>query len=93
MSTPKRNSTAVLYAGLYWMGIFMTLACLAFVLASNTELIFRFEHNRFPLSWGFAGLAVLAFLAAESCHPTESLTIETEDEGSQLAEEWEAVEV
>lgn len=85
--------TATFRTGFYWIGMLMTLACIAFVLASNTELMFRFEHTSFPLSWAFAGLAVLAFLAAECCHATESLTSEPEDESSQLAPEWEAVEV
>ena len=93
MSTTERDWTAAFRTGFYWIGMVMTLACLTFVLASNTELLFRFEHTAFPLSWAFAGLAVVAFLAAESCQPAESLTSETEDESSQLVPEWEAVEV
>ena len=93
MSTTRRNWTAGFYAGLYWIGMVMTLACLALILAGNLEPVYRFEHTRFPLSWAFAAVAVLAFLAAELCHPADSFTSEAEDESSHLAPEWEAVEV
>jgi hypothetical protein len=69
MSTVKRIWTA----GFYWIGMAMTLACFAFVLAGNTELVWRFEHTRLPLSWMFAGGAVFAFLAAEFSDSTFSL--------------------
>jgi len=65
MSTAKR----IWIAAFYWMGMAMTLACFAFVAAGNTELFWRFEHTGFPLSWAFAGVAMLAFLAAELCSP------------------------
>jgi hypothetical protein len=32
----------------------------------------RFEHNDFPLSWTFAGLAVLAFAVAELWPPANN---------------------
>jgi hypothetical protein len=89
MSTPKRNWTA----GFYWIGAAMTVACFALILAGNTELVWRFEHRSFPLSWAFAGAAVLAFLAAEFCHSAISLPGEAEDRSSQLSTEWEAAEL
>jgi hypothetical protein len=64
MSTTRRNWITVFY----WIGVAMTLACFAFILAGNTELAGRFEHRGFPLSWIFGGVAVVAFLAAEACH-------------------------
>jgi threonine/homoserine/homoserine lactone efflux protein len=79
-------------AGLYWIGVAMTVACLALVVAGNTELLSRFEHTAFPLSWAFAGGAVLAFVAFELCDSARSLPREVE-ERSQLSPEWEAVEL
>ena len=64
MSTAKRIGIA----GFYWIGVAMTIACLALVLAGNTEFVWRFEHRAFPLSWAIAGIAMLAFLAAEFGH-------------------------
>jgi hypothetical protein len=94
MSTAKRNWTVGLYDGFYWIGVAMTLACFALILAGNTELFWRFEHTRLPLSWACAGVAVLAFLGAEFCHFAFSLPCEAEEEdkSSQLALEWDAVE-
>ena len=89
MSTPKGNWTA----GFYWIGAAMTVACFALILAGNTELVWRFEHRSFPLSWAFAGAAVLAFLAAEFCHTAIPLPSEGEDRSSQLSAEWEAAEL
>ena len=88
MSTTERNWAA----GFYCIGIVMTLACLAFILAGNTEYAYRFEHTRFPLSWGFAGTAVLAFLAAELCHPSDFLAPEPETDDSDLVPELDTVE-
>lgn len=69
----------------------MTLACLAFIVTGNTELLWRFEHTRLPLSWLFGGAAVLAFLAFEFC---ESAPVrEAEERSSQPSPEWEAVEL
>ena len=94
MSTAERNWTVGLYDGFYWIGVAMTVACFAVIFAGNTESVWRYEHARFPLSWVFAGVAVLAFLAAEACHFAFSLPheAEEEDESSQLALEWETVE-
>jgi len=94
MSTTKRDGTVGFYAGFYWLGVVMTLACLALIVAGNTELLYRFEHTRFPLSWALAGIAVIAFVAAELCHPADALTgaSEAEERSPELAPEWEAVE-
>jgi hypothetical protein len=88
MSAAKRDWTA----GFYWMGVAMTLACFALILAGNTELVWRFEHRRFPLSWAFACGTVLAFLAAEFWRSGFSLPREAEDRSSQLSAEWEGAE-
>jgi hypothetical protein len=92
MSTTARNRAAGFYAGFYWIGIIMTIACFAVVLASNTNLIYRFEHSPFPLSWVAAGAAMLSFLAAEFCDAPDSLKSDAEEEGSKPAPEWEAIE-
>jgi hypothetical protein len=86
MSTARR----ILTAGFYWIGVVMTLACFAFVLAGNTDLVWRFEHKAFPLSWGFAGAAVLAFLGSEFCHSAFSLPNEAENLSPQLSPELAA---
>lgn len=93
MSSTKRDWTVGIHIGFYWIGMALTLMCLTLTVAGNTEFVYHFEHTRLPLSWVFAGLAVLAFVAAEVCHPADSLTGEAEDESTQLAPEWEAVEV
>ena len=80
MSIAKR----IWIAAFYWIGVATTMACFALVLAGNTELAWRFEHTRFPLSWAFAGGAVLAFLAAELCHPAFSLPAESENRNAEL---------
>jgi hypothetical protein len=85
MSTAKR-----IWAGFYWIGVAMALACFAFVLTGNTKLVWRFEHTRFPLSWAFAGAAVLAFLAAEFGQSAFALSREAEDRRSQLSPELAA---
>ncbi len=90
----KRNWTPGFYAGLYWIGIVTFLICLTFILAGNTAFLYRFEHTAFPLSWGFATLAILAFLLAELGHPVDAPTSETESEEAELVPNfWEAVEV
>ncbi len=91
MRTTERNWRAFCYAGFYWTGMIMALACIALVVAGNTELIYRFEHSGFPLSWTSAIAAMLSFLAAECCH-TDSLSSE-EEESSERAPEWEAIKV
>jgi hypothetical protein len=88
MSAAKRNWSAAFY----WIGVAMIMACFALILAGNTELVWRFEHRGFPLSWAFAGAGVLAFLAAEFCHSVFSLPSEAEDRSAQLSPELEAAE-
>jgi hypothetical protein len=87
MSTAKR----VWIATVYWIGVVTAIACFAFVLAGNTDLLWRFEHTSFPLSWAFAGAAILAFLAAEfsnsaSFVPAEHLSshLSTESEAADF---------
>ena len=71
MSDITRTPTTRTYDAFYWMGIVATLACLALILAANTEFLWRFEHTGFPLSWALGALAVILFLAAEvSPHST-----------------------
>jgi hypothetical protein len=55
----------------------MAIACVVLVFFANAEQVYRFEHTRFPLSWAFAGVAVLVFVAAQLCLPS-SLASETE---------------
>jgi hypothetical protein len=64
MRTTRR--TAAFHA-FYWAGVAMAFACIAVVLVGNTEPVYRFEHTRFSLLWAFAGVTVIAFLAAELC--------------------------
>ena len=72
----------------------MTVACFAFILAGNTETVWRFEHTRFPFSWAFGGAAILAFLAAEFCDFAFALPREAEgDKTSQFSLDWEAAEL
>jgi hypothetical protein len=65
------------------LGLVMTLATLALILAGNTEVAYRFEHTGFPLSWGFAAIAILAFLAAEICQPGDSPAREAEQQEAE----------
>lgn len=88
MANHKRNWTTAFY----WIGMVMTLGCFALILAGNTELVWRFEHGAFPLSWAFAGAAILAFLATEFCHVAPAVPIEAEERGSPRSSEWEAAE-
>ena len=88
MSTARRNWIDAFY----WIGVTMALACFAFVMAGNTELIGRFEHRGLPLSWAFGVAAVLAFVAAEVCHTAFLGAAKTERRPSPLASELEAVE-
>ncbi len=76
-----------------WIGVVLTLACFATVVAGNTELVSRFEHAGFPLSWVLAGAAIIAFLATEFCDSVASLPSEAEDSSSQFSSEWETVEL
>ena len=59
-------------AGFYWIGVALALACVAVVVAGHTERFSSLEHIAFPLSWAFAGIAGVAFLAAELCHSIAS---------------------
>jgi len=69
----------------------MTLACVAFILAGNTEMLWRLEHARIPLSWVFGGVAVLSFLAAELCPLPSGRTSDAEQEYF-ASPEYEAIE-
>jgi hypothetical protein len=71
MSDITRTHTSATYDAFYWIGIAATLVCFALILAGNTELLWRFEHTGFPLSWAVGALAVVSFLAAELC-PVQS---------------------
>ena len=78
-------------SGFYWMGVTLTGVFLALVSASNSDLGWQFEHRGFPLSWGFAGAAMLAFVAGEYCHHTFRPQ-PREGRSSQMAPEWDAAE-
>jgi hypothetical protein len=58
----------------------MTVASIVLVLAGNTELAGMVEHSGFPLSWGFAVAAILAFLAAEASDPKAPSSVKREAE-------------
>ena len=88
MSAAQRSWTT----GLYWTGITMAAACLVAVLAGNTELAGRFEHAGFPLSWAFAGAAVIALAAFEFCDCTFSSASERADRSYHPSPGWEAAE-
>ena len=75
----------------YSLGVAMTFVCFALVLSGNTDLLWRFEHQGFPLSWAAAGLAILAFLGAELTS-TGVPPAQAEVQISDLAPELEAVE-
>lgn len=81
MNTFKRRLWAVRF---YWLGVVMTLASIALVLAGNTKLIYPFEHTSFPLAWKLAAIAVVAFLVGEICSPPHRRTLDKE---SRLAME------
>ena len=76
-----------------WIGVVLTLSCLAVILAGNTAIVWRFEHASVPLSWVLAGAAILAFLATELCDAPSSLPSEAQDSSAELFPEWEAVEL
>ena len=90
MSAFGRTRTSGLYDALYWIGVAMTLACFALLLAGNTEVLWRYEHSGFPLSWAAGVIAVLSFLAAEFC--TLPSDPGSEQEELALSAELEAVE-
>jgi hypothetical protein len=89
MSTSERNWAT----GFCCIGVVMTVACLALILAGNTESAYRFEHTGFPLSWACAAGAVLAFLAAELCQSADSSTDVEEPAHPEIAPRMDAVEV
>jgi type IV secretory pathway VirB2 component (pilin) len=59
-------------AGFYWIGVALAVACVAVVVAGHMERFSVIERIDFPLSWAFAGMAGVAFLAAELCHSIAS---------------------
>jgi len=59
-------------AGFYWIGVALAVACVAVVVAGHMERFSALERIDFPLSWAFAGIAGVAFLAAELCHSIAS---------------------
>jgi len=65
MSANRQRTTFTLY----WMGITMSVLCVALTCMRNTEPVGRFEHAGFPLSWAAGVMAIIAFLAAEYCEP------------------------
>ena len=91
MSAFGRTRNTIVYDTLYCIGVVMTLACLAFVLAGNTGVLWQLEHARIPLSWVFGGIAVLSFLAAEICPLPSEASSEMEDE-YLTSPEYEAIE-
>lgn len=74
--TAQKNSINAFY----WIGLAMTVGSIVLVLAGNTELLWRLEHTGFPLSWGLAAVAILAFLAAEASDPKSPSSVERETE-------------
>jgi hypothetical protein len=79
-------------SGFYWLGVAAAVACLVVVLASNTELFWRFEHWAFPLSWALAGAAIGAFLAYELCHSVLAPPVEAEDQCTPVSTEYQRAE-
>ena len=59
-------------AGFYWIGVALAAACVAVVVAGHTERFSLLERIGFPVSLAFAGIAGVAFLAAELCHSIAS---------------------
>jgi hypothetical protein len=80
-------------AGFYWTGVVTTLACITLVAVGNSEAVHRFEHTSFPLSWAFAGIAMIAFMAAELCRSEKSFQKRAQDGGSKPGTEPATVEV
>ena len=90
MSDFGRTRSGVLYDSFYWLGLAMTALCVAFILAGNSDALWRFEHTGFPMSWAFGAIAVVSFLAAEIC-PLQS-EASTDREQEMVPSELEAVE-
>jgi hypothetical protein len=70
----------------------LTFGCFALILDGNSELLYRLEHSRFPLSRAVAGGAIFGFLLAEFCHPAEPVRAEAVDETAEIELAWEGVE-
>ena len=75
-STARKNSINAFY----WIGLAMTVGSIVLVLSGNTELVGRLEQTGFPLSWGFAAGAILAFLAAEAFDSKSPSSVKRETE-------------
>ena len=74
---------------LYWIGVTMTLICLAFVMAGNTELVGRFEHRASPYRGRWGSALYSALFATEGCYTASSGATGT-DRTSPLVSELEA---
>jgi hypothetical protein len=92
MSATGRNWTASVYTGLYCVGVIMTLACVAITFAGNTGPMYRFEHSGFPLSWAAGCVAILFFLAAESCEGLNPPETQSETHYLDLSVELEEIQ-
>jgi hypothetical protein len=64
MATTRRNSPLMGDAP-YWIGVIMGVACVFFVVAQNTTLVWSLDRASVPLSWVFGGLAIFAFVVYE----------------------------
>jgi hypothetical protein len=84
---------SALQRSLNLVGVVLTLACIATIVAGNTELVSRFEHAGLPLSWLLGGAAIVAFLATEFCDSSSSVPDDAEYASSQLSYEWETAEL
>ena len=93
MPDVKRDWKSGSWAVFFWSGVVMALACLALVLAGNTEMVFRLERTSLPLSWVFGIVAILEFATAEICHHADARARDGEKRPSQPARQaWEAWE-
>jgi hypothetical protein len=83
--TAHKNS----FNAFYLIGLAMTVGSIVLVLAGNTELAGRLEHTGFPLSWGFAVAAIVAFLAAEAAaaHSKSPSSVKKETELRRFPQE------
>ena len=69
---PQKRSLPIqqkLIGTFYWLGIAMSLLCILLACAHNTQVVGRFEHAGFPLSWAAGVIAILAFLVFEYSDP------------------------
>lgn len=80
MKTTKRERWASVF---YWIGVATTLASIALVLLGNTKWGAQVQHTSFPLAWKFAGVAILAFLVGEICHPAFPFRRESQSKESR----------